>query len=180
MKIRSRWLMMTALLVLAALLGACGGGQNTANGGGKEFNQTDVAFVQNMLPHHMGGVKLGELAVKKGVNPQVKSIGQDIVNAQTQEAKTLQAMLKTFGASEQSMPGPIDERDKRDMAKLEKASGQEFDRMWLEVISGHHSAAIQMAQIEVGGGAYPQTKELASSIVETQTKELTQFNKLLN
>lgn len=166
------------LLALAVAVGACGSSSGgSSSGSAKTFNQTDAAFAANMTPHHMSGVALGRMAVQKGVNPTVKSIGQNIVDAQTREVGTLRGFLKTFGAKAAMTP-PIDERDTMDMAKLRAATGAEFDRMWLDVISGHHSAAIQMAQIEKAGGRYPKATQLASSIIKTQSGELTKFNQL--
>lgn len=167
-----------AAVLLAVTVGGCGGSSGAKrSGASRNFNQTDVAFAANMTPHHMSGVELGRLAVQKGVNPTVKRIGQDIVTAQTREVGTLRSFLRTFRA-QPAMSGPIDQRDRMDMAKLRKASGAEFDRMWLDVISGHHAAAIQMAELEKAGGRYPQTKQLADSIITTQSRELTNFNRL--
>ncbi|MGI8595127.1 MAG: DUF305 domain-containing protein [Solirubrobacteraceae bacterium] len=171
----AKWLLVLTLLMASTLgLSACG-----SNDDEKSYNQTDAAFAANMLPHHEGGVKLGEMAVKKGVDPKVKSLGQDIVAAQTRESETLQGFLRDFGGVSPVMPAPIEERDMMDMKKLAAASGQEFDLLWLEVISGHHSAAIQMAEIEKTGGKSPEAKKLATSIIDTQSSELTQFSALL-
>ncbi len=180
----ANWLRVVTLLTVSALgLSACGSNDDEKSSGGADadqsYNQTDEAFAANMLPHHEGGVKLGEMAVKKGVDPKVKSIGQDIVDAQTRESETLRRFLRDFGGVSPVMPAPIEERDMMDMKKLEEASGQGFDRLWLEVIGGHHAAAIQMAEIEKTGGKSPQAKKLATSIVDTQSSELTQFNVLL-
>lgn len=70
-----RPLIVLGLAVLsAAVLEACGSSSSSSksasSGGGKGYNQTDVAFAASMLPHHLGGVELGRLAVRKGVNAQ--------------------------------------------------------------------------------------------------------------
>ena len=174
--------LVAAVLVTVSLgLGACGGDddkEGSAAPAPKAYNQTDVAFAADMTPHHKEGVELGKLAVEKGVNPQVKSLGRDIVEAQTREAETLMGFLGTFGDVEPAMSAAIEERGMAGMAKLEKVSGAAFDKLWLDVIGGHHASAIQMANIEKAGGRYPQAKQLAEAIISTQTRELTQFNKL--
>lgn len=142
------------------------------------FNSTDVAFVAGMTPHHKGGIELGTLAADKGVNPTVKQLGAGIMAKQTEELTTLQGLLSTYG-SQPDMVEPIDVRDKRDMAALATLKGAAFDRKWLEVISGHHSAAIQMAMIEKSGGQDPAARALSEAIIVQQTKELTQFNALI-
>lgn len=184
-----------AVLVLGAALtlSACGGSSSSAGASGASapsasseasstptsaFNQTDVAFIAGMTPHHMGGIELGMLAADKGVDPAIKELGSGIKTKQTSELTTLQGLLTKYGA-QPDMVMPIDVRDKRDMAKLKAASGPAFDMLWLEVISGHHSAAIQMAKIELAGGQDPEATALATAIIAQQTKELTEFNALI-
>lgn len=174
-------LIAATLVAVSVGLGACGSDdekEGSAAPASKAFNQTDAAFAANMAPHHKEGIELGKLAVEKGVNPQVKSIGQDIVDAQSREEETLKGFLATFGDVEPAMAAPIEERGMAEMAELEQASGAAFDKLWLDVIGGHHASAIQMADIEKAGGRFPQAKQLAESIISTQTRELAQFNKL--
>lgn len=139
---------------------------------------TDAAFVASMLPHHKGGIELGRLAATKGVDADVKRLGAAIMTKQTEELATLQALASRLGTTA-LMVAPIEERDMRDMARLKAASGAAFDTLWLEVISGHHSAAIQMAGIEVDGGQDSESVTLAKDIVTTQTRELTEFNTII-
>lgn len=174
-----RILVTVIALALVVALAACGSNKTSGGGSaGKGYNQTDVAFVANMAPHHMAGVELGRLAASKGVNAKVKSIGQAIDTTQTSELGKLNGFLKTFGGAQPKMLPPVDERGMMDTKKLTATSGQDFDRTWLDVISAHHGAAIQMAQIEVAGGQYGPAKSLAKSIISTQSRELSEFNKL--
>lgn len=76
------------------------------------------------------------------------------------------------------MPEPIHEREMIDMEKLRAASGTDFDRLWLDVISAHHMGAIQMAFMEENGGANEPAMKLAASIVESQSAQLDEFNAL--
>lgn len=167
----------TAGLVIA--VAGCGGDDGSTSSSGKgASNQTDAAFAAAMLPHHQAGVKLGMLAAEKGINPQVRQLGKGIVEEQSRQAQTLTRLVRDFGAEEIPSP-PIDQRGTMDMAALMQASDDEFDRLWLDVISAHHGAAIQMAQIESGGGQAPEAKKLAQSIIRSQSEELTQFNRLV-
>ncbi len=170
-------LVLTALTITVA---GCGGddGDGAPAGTKPEFNATDAAFSSSMLPHHEAGVALGMVAAEKGVNPQIRQLGEAIVEEQSREAKTLERFMREFDAAP-IMSAPIDQRGMMDMQALMQASGREFDRLWLDVISAHHGAAIQMAQIEAPGGASPEAKKLAQSIITSQSEELTQFNELI-
>lgn len=141
------------------------------------YNATDSAFASMMLAHHEDGVKLGQIAVKKGANSQVRRLGQGIVATQSAEAKTLAGMVGRFDTSKSTTP-EIMARGAIDMARLKAAVAGEFDRTWLDVISAHHMGAIQMAQIEVRGGKNSGARSLAKRIVAKQRSELAQFNTL--
>jgi uncharacterized protein (DUF305 family) len=141
-------------------------------------NGTDRAFIGLMTPHHEGGVELGRLAAEKGTDPEIVRLGEDIVAEQSAELKLLEWWADRFKIQPR-MPEPIMEHDEMDMAKLRALSGEAFDRMWLDTISAHHAAAIQMALIERQGGRYGPAVALASSIVESQSAQLEEFNALL-
>ena len=175
---KSRLLPAVAALTLA--VSGCGGDddKNAATDAKGAYNQTDAAFVASMIHHHEGGVELGKLAAEKGVDPRVKQLGEGIVEEQAKEIKTLERLLRETKAPN-IMPAAIAERDKADMMALDAASGAMFDELWLDVISAHHSAAIQMAEIEKRAGKLPEAKQLSESITKSQSAELTRFNALL-
>lgn len=165
-------------LGLLAVLGALALGPQLAQSQTRStYNGTDASFASMMLPHHQGGVKLGKMAAEKGVNADIRRLGRNIVAAQTREIRTLRRMVLQFN-TRPSMAPEIERRDEIDMKKLRRASGTEFDRMWLDVISAHHMAAIQMARMEVQGGRNAAARQLARRIVAAQRRELAQFNKL--
>lgn len=165
-------------LGLALAVSGCGDDGDGSAAADRAYNQTDAAFAASMVHHHEGGVELGTLAAEKGVNPQVKQLGAGIVDEQERELKTLERLVRDT-KTRPIMPAAIAARDKADMMALKSASGEEFDKLWLDVISAHHSAAIQMAEIEARGGKLPEATSLSKAIARSQSKELTQFNQLL-
>ncbi len=173
---RSRLLPAVAALTLA--VSGCGGDDQAATGADRPYNQAVAAFVASMVHHHEGGVELGKLAVDEGVDPQVKQLGKGIVEEQAKEIKTLERLIRETKAPK-IMPTAIAEHDEADMMALDAASGAMFDELWLDVISAHHSAAIQMAEIEKRAGKLPEAKQLSESITKSQSEELTRFNALL-
>lgn len=170
--------LLVAVMALMITISGCGGDDEGSAAAQPDFNQTDAAFAAAMRPHHKSGVELGMLAAEKGVNPQIKQLGQDIVDEQSRESKTLEGFVRDFDAAP-IMSKPIEARDMMDMKALRRASGERFDRLWLDVISAHHAAAIQMAQIEAAGSKSRQATKLAASIVRSQSAQLTQFNELI-
>ncbi|GAA3259613.1 DUF305 domain-containing protein [Dactylosporangium siamense] len=68
-----------------------------------------------------------------------------------------------------TMPGPMSGAD---MAKLQAATGTDFDKLFLQMMVVHHQGAITMAQAELAHGTNPDAKALASRIVKTQQAEI--------
>ncbi len=170
--------LLAAVMALSIVVTGCGGDDDGSGSADRDFNQTDAAFAPSMLPHHEAGVELGMLAAQKGTDPQIKKLGQGIVEEQGREVKILEGFISEFDA--EPIPSePIEKSGMMDMKALMQASGEKFDELWLAVISAHHAAAIQMAQIEAPGGKSPEARKLAKSIIRSQSEELKQFNELV-
>lgn len=68
--------------------------------------------------------------------------------------------------------------DGAELARLEAASGAEFDRYFVELMAEHHQGAIAMATREVGLGRNAEAKSLARAIREAQGAELEELRRL--
>lgn len=162
-------------MAAALTLGACGGGDDDAmeTANGQPFNETDVRFVQKMLPHHMQALRTAEVAIEDGADPRVGTIAREIVAAQKQEIAKMQKMLEQFGAPEK--PAPADQQmiwDQNVADERDADSPQELDLIFLTNMIPHHSAAIPMASLEIEQGAYGPATELAEDIKTTQRMEI--------
>lgn len=166
-----------ALAMLTTLALGAGALAPASQAATTKYNRTDAAFASMMLPHHLGGVELGKLAASKGVDPTIRTTGANIVRSQSGQAKTLAKMVKAFRTKASTTP-EIERRNQIDMARLKAATGTDFDKRWLDVISSHHMAAIQMAQMERRGGINAAARALASKIIREQRAELSKFNTL--
>lgn len=58
------------------------------------------------------------------------------------------------------------------MRSLSGATGAGFDRLWLTMMTEHHTGAIQMARTELADGLNPGAKQLAGQIIAAQSAEL--------
>ena len=59
-----------------------------------QYKDPDVAFAAGMLPHHIGAVKMAEVELKYGKNPEMRKLAEDIINAQQAEIEQMQKWLK--------------------------------------------------------------------------------------
>ena len=190
-------LAMTALVVTAALgLTACADDTDTSPGAGdgasSQFNDADVAFAQSMIPHHEQAVEMAELAADRAQSTEVRQLAEEIEAAQGPEIETMTAWLEAWGEDAPSgsmdhgdmghgdadggMPGMMTEDE---MNMLEDTEGDEFDRMFLELMIQHHEGAIDMARTEQANGENPDTIALAEQIETDQEAEIAKMKRLL-
>ena len=73
------------------------------------------------------------------------------------------------------MPGMMSDDD---MSGLEKATGAQFDQMFLTMMIEHHTGAIEMAKIEQSKGKNADAKALAKQIEADQTAEIAEMKEL--
>ncbi len=59
-----------------------------------QYKDPDVAFAAGMLPHHIGAVKMAEVELKYGKDPEMRKLAENIINAQQAEIEQLQKWLK--------------------------------------------------------------------------------------
>ena len=59
-----------------------------------QYKDPDVAFAAGMLPHHIGAVKMAEVELKYGKDPEMRKLAENIINAQQVEIEQMQKWLK--------------------------------------------------------------------------------------
>ena len=144
------------------------------------FNDADVTFVQDMIPHHRGALEMAQLADGRAQDPRVLDLASRIEAAQDPEIQTMTGWLDDWGQTESDSMGGMDMGGMdMDTSSLEAASGAEFDRMFLQMMTEHHSGAVDMAKTEIADGQNPDAIELARSIEESQTAEIKEMQTLL-
>ncbi|MFQ1004416.1 DUF305 domain-containing protein [Modestobacter sp. SSW1-42] len=149
-----------------------------------EFNDADVAFVQGMLPHHEGALEMAQLAEGRAQDPRVLDLASRIEAAQEPEIETMTGWLQAWGQPESGGMGGMDHGAMggmdMDMSGLEAASGTEFDRMFLKMMSEHHQQAVDMAKTEISDGENADAIALAEEISTSQAAEIEEMQTILS
>ena len=151
-----------------------------------DHNDADVAFAQGMIPHHEQAIEMSDLALTKAGTPQVKALADRIKAAQGPEINQMKAWLTQWGQpltaghdhghGGHSGAGMLSEAE---MSTLTNTSGPAFDKLFLEGMIRHHEGAVTMAQEEIEKGQFPEAKQLARNIVDSQRAEITEMRGLL-
>jgi uncharacterized protein (DUF305 family) len=195
---------LAAVAVSAALtLSACGGDSEdsgsaasspsasagtSADTSAGTHNAQDVAFAQGMIPHHQQAVEMAGLAADRASSAEVKDLAARIEKAQGPEISTMTGWLKAWGERvPEAMPGMNHSAhsgmagmmDSADMEKLEKASGDDFDSLFLTMMVEHHEGAVEMATTEKAKGEYRDATAMSGDIITTQNAEISEMKKLL-
>jgi uncharacterized protein (DUF305 family) len=190
-----------AIVLLAA---GCGGDDGGDHGGdqaatehsqsttaGAEHNEHDMSFAQAMIPHHQQAIEMADLAAEQATDAKVKDLAARIKDAQDPEIQQLTGMLDEWGAamgdgSEHDSHGSSDHGGMpgmmtgADMARLGKATGAAFDRLWVQMMIEHHQGAIDMAGTELESGSNADAKKLAQQIIDAQQDEIAEMQGMLS
>ncbi|WP_329596958.1 DUF305 domain-containing protein [Streptomyces pseudovenezuelae] len=191
---------LTAVAVSAALtLTACGGDSDDSGSAASSptvsaetsagtHNAQDVSFAQGMIPHHQQAVEMAGLAADRASSAQVKDLAARIEKAQDPEIETMTGWLKSWdekvpeampGMDHSGHSGMAGMMDSADMEKLGKASGKDFDSMFLTMMVEHHEGAVEMATTEKAKGADQAATAMAGDIITAQNAEISEMKKLL-
>lgn len=149
-----------------------------------DFNDADVAFVTDMIPHHQEAISMSQMAEDRG-GSDVAALATRIEDAQQFEIETMTQWLEDWGQEAPSpMPGTSDLTDMGlmqpgDIDEFMSVRGDEFDTLWLDMMIEHHEGAITMSQTETDQGINPAAVALADDIIEAQQAEITEMNTML-
>ncbi|WP_299058375.1 DUF305 domain-containing protein [uncultured Nocardioides sp.] len=152
-----------------------------------DYNEADVEFMSMMIPHHRQALVISDLAASRAEAKGVRRIASRIRDAQAPEIQAMARWLETRG---EDVPQPED--DSVDMAEemsemgmgdmgmlgadelleLVEADGEEFDRLFLDAMIGHHQGAVDMTDQLQTEGSDIQALEMAADINIGQTAEI--------
>jgi uncharacterized protein (DUF305 family) len=152
---------------------------------GQAYSATDVWFVRMMIPHHSQAIAMASLAAGRAHNPQIVGIAERIKAAQLPEILQLRAWLQQHKLDEDdkqanhdhsSMPGM---QSAEAMRGLAEARGEQFDRMFVAMMSAHHQGAIDMAALRLRANGDVMVERMAEAIGYEQGVEIARMRDIL-
>lgn len=142
----------------------------------------DVQFLDTMSEHHRDGIKMMELAVDKTQSADIKQMAQKGIDDQTKEIDELKSMRNSDASEAVNMklPGMMPKaKMEQDMAKLEKASGSDFDKHFLQTMIKHHGGAVKMSDDAMAKAKRDNVKTKAKEIHDKQKSEISAMENML-
>ena len=60
------------------------------------MNNIDEHFIEQMIPHHDGAIDMAKLALQKAKRPEIKTLAENIISAQSKEIEQMQNWYKSW------------------------------------------------------------------------------------
>ncbi|MFC8799488.1 DUF305 domain-containing protein [Promicromonospora sp. NPDC057138] len=154
------------------------------------FTEADAGFLSDMILHHGQAIEMSVLVPERSASEQIKKFAARIDVVQGSEIDLMSGLLEDneypvpmtaeggdgsgprapeHGHDAADMPGMLTDAE---MAALEKASGTEFDRLYLEGMIKHHEGALTMCEEIAASGSKERVLELATNIAADQMAEI--------
>jgi putative membrane protein len=131
-------------------------GQNPTAGPGTttptEASLADQAFVSSVFESDAAEEHLGQLAQQKSQSPDVKELGQKMMENRTKLDEQLKPVAQKLDIREPKKPS---KKEKELMAKLEALSGPQFDEEYLRAVAKNNQDDVKNFQTEAESASDP-------------------------
>ena len=183
-----------ALAGIAGVACATAGAQARAENRQPGYTAADVRFMSGMIHHHAQAVLIAGWAPTHDASPSLRALCERIVVGQQDEITLMRRWLQarhedvpdsntahaTMPGMEPApmMPGMLTADQ---LARLDRARGPEFDRLFLTFMIQHHQGAITMVNQLFGQGAGEQETvfRFAADVYADQSTEIARMQKML-
>ncbi len=113
-----------------------GAESNTGSSGGSQLSAHDKAFIKKAAQGGLEEVELGQMVAQKAKSQQVKDFAQRMVDDHTKANDELKSLAQQKGVTP---PTSMDAQGKALKARLEKLSGEQLDKAYMENMVKDHT-----------------------------------------
>ena len=161
--------------------------------GGLSHSEADVRFMRGMIPHHGQALDMTALVPTRATTNEFRSMALRMQISQRDEIRLMERWLTE---REEDIPPPNAHRmmmagdmalmpgmlNAGQMEQLASATGQEFERLFLEFMIMHHEGALTMVQTlfnSSGAGQESLIFKFATDVDADQTIEILRMRRML-
>lgn len=120
-----------------------------------QVSDQDRKFLQDAYRGSLMEVHFGNLGVRNGTLPAVKSLGQQLVDDHGKAAKEIEALARKKNVT-------IKEESPAIPPSLSSKTGKEFDSAFIALAVDDHEKDIQAFEAEIANGSDPEIKKWAT------------------
>lgn len=151
----------------------------------------DLDFAKMMIPHHQSAVDMAEKYLPEAKDEKIKSMAQNIINAQKKEIEELRTLIanhKPAEKKEEHAGGGHGADGHNELTEamntmMDKMKGMQMsgnaDKDFVTMMIPHHQSAVDMAENEISHGKNVQLKQFAQKVIDDQSKEIKEFEEWL-
>ncbi|CAN5825069.1 DUF305 domain-containing protein [soil metagenome] len=173
------------------------------------YTEADIRFMTTMIGHHAQAIVMSNMAPSRAASPSVLTLARRIISSQADEILTMQQWLRdrhqpvpqvaedgtVSAGGEHAMHGGHNAMDHGDhglmpgmltdaqLAQLEAARGETFDRLLLTYMIQHHRGAVSMVEELFnthGAGQDELVFQFASDVNVDQITEIARMRRMLS
>lgn len=124
----------------------------------------DKAFAEKAAIGGMAEVAMGKMAQEKGSSDAVKQFGSRMVTDHSKANDELKQVASTKGMT---LPSDLDAKHKAKMDKMQKLSGAQFDKAYMDDMLADHKQDVADFKKEAGSGKDSDLKAFAAKTLPT-------------
>ncbi len=148
------------------------GGRNDAS---DKIARGDRKFMEKVAQDNAAEVEAGKLASTKASNDQVKQFGERMVQDHGKAADELKQLAQSKGVD---LPDAADRKHEREAKSLEKKSGADFDKAYMQQMVKDHRADLKELQKQAKSGKDPELKAFAEKTAQVVQEHLNMAQQL--
>jgi len=131
--------------------------------------RADRDFIIQAAGDGLAEVELGKLAQQKGASDAVKSFGSKMFDDHSKANEELRRIASAKGVTLPAAPG---KKHQKDIEKLGKATGADFDRDYARHMVADHKKAVALFEKQAKGGGDAELKAFAAKTLPTLQQHL--------
>lgn len=141
-----------------------GSDQSMKAGAGASIPAADKSFVEKAAVGGLAEVQMGKMAQQKGSSDQVKQFGSRMVEDHSKANDELKQVASSKGIT---LPTDLDAKHKSKMEKMQKLSGAQFDRAYMDDMVSDHKQDVADFKKEANSGKDSDIKAFAAKTLPT-------------
>lgn len=159
----------------------------------------DAGFARDMSEHHAQAVEMSTLVMQRTDDDDVRRLAVDITNNQAFERGVMAGWLEDWGlpraregermawmehdhVAMEDLPAGVSMfgmASPSEIQELTDASGEAAEVLFLQLMTTHHLAGVEMAQAALDDATQPEVVAAAQRMVDAQTGEVTLMRDML-